>query len=193
MKVLLHGMERASRANGPGLRAVLWFQGCTTGCPGCFNPDTHEPSAGYQADTVDIASTLIGAQAEIEGVSISGGEPFQQPEALLDLVERAQAAGLSVLVFSGYPIDVIKAQPLGPALLSRIDVLIAGPYVTGKHVGRKLLGSSNQRVHLLSTRYVARDLADVPATEVVLHRDGTMTLTGIRPVDAHSLGSDSRS
>ena len=182
MKVRLHALERASRANGPGLRAVVWFQGCTIGCPKCFNPETHDAAGGYAAETNDIVEMLAAARGEIDGVSISGGEPFQQPEALLDLVERLRATGLSVLVFSGYPIDVIKAQPLGPAILAHVDTLIAGPYVAGRHVGRALLGSSNQRVHLLSSRYGHRDFDRVPATEAVLHRDGTITLSGIQPM-----------
>ncbi len=182
MKVRLHAVEHASRANGPGLRAVLWFQGCTIGCPNCFNPKTHDADGGYVAETDDIVEMLVAARGEIDGVSISGGEPFQQPEALLDLAERVRAAGLSMLVFSGYPIDVIKAQRLGPAILAYIDVLIAGPYISGRHVGRALLGSSNQRMHLLSSRYNQRDFQRVPAAEAILHRDGTVTLSGIQPI-----------
>jgi anaerobic ribonucleoside-triphosphate reductase activating protein len=84
------------------------MQGCTIRCLGCFNPTTHDPRAGYEIDTQELVGRILGEGPDIQGVSISGGEPFQQPEALLDLVKRFRAAGLSVLVFSGYPIERIK-------------------------------------------------------------------------------------
>jgi anaerobic ribonucleoside-triphosphate reductase activating protein len=182
MNFRLHAMEAASRANGPGLRAVIWFQGCTIGCPGCFNPETHAISGGECADTHEVFRRLSSGSEQIEGVSISGGEPFQQPEALLDLAARFSSAGLSVLVFSGYTLHAIRGLPLGPEILRNIDVLIAGPYVESSHWGRALLGSANQSIHLLTSRYTHRDFEDVPSREVIIHRDGTVTLSGINPL-----------
>lgn len=182
MKLRLHAMEMASRANGPALRAVIWFQGCTLGCPGCFNPETHAPSSGDTTDTEDIFHKVMACPDPIEGVSISGGEPFQQPEALLDLVQRFSTAQLSVLVFSGYTLNAIRALPLGPGILHHVDVLIAGLYVQSAHSGRALLGSANQSIHLLTSRYRHADFQDVPTREVILHRDGTITLSGISPL-----------
>ena len=74
MRFQLHAFEPASRANGPGLRAVVWFQGCTLGCPGCFNPATHASHGGATADTVSLANEILLAGEPIEGVSISGGD-----------------------------------------------------------------------------------------------------------------------
>jgi anaerobic ribonucleoside-triphosphate reductase activating protein len=178
MEFRLHALEMASRANGPGLRAVLWFQGCTLDCPGCFNPATHDAAGGFQTDTTVVAARLLSKPNGIEGVSFSGGEPFQQPEALLDLLERMAGAGLSTLVFSGYALNEIQSQPLGPAILSRLDVLIAGRYVQSLHLGRGLLGSSNQQIHLLTGRYTPADVQSVPVWEVILHADGAATLSG---------------
>ena len=87
MRVRLHAVELASRANGPGLRSVVWFQGCTLGCSGCFNPGTHDSGGGYDTEVESLAEQLLSAP-NIEGISISGGEPFQQPDALADLVAR---------------------------------------------------------------------------------------------------------
>jgi anaerobic ribonucleoside-triphosphate reductase activating protein len=181
MIVRLHAFVPASRANGPGIRAVVWFQGCTLGCPGCFNPDTHDPAGGYEADTANLAEELRAASSRIEGVSFSGGEPFQQPEALLDLLKRIATAGLSKLVFTGYTVAEVRKIPLGPSILDLLDVLIAGRYVRSRHLGRGLLGSENQRIHLLSGRYGPADFLGVPATELILHTDGSLTLTGISP------------
>jgi anaerobic ribonucleoside-triphosphate reductase activating protein len=179
MRIRLHAFEPASRANGPGLRAVVWFQGCSFGCPGCFNPDTHDPEAGYDADTEALGSQLAGLP-DIEGVSISGGEPFQQPDALLDLLLRIRRSPLSILVFSGHSREAIRAFPQGPEILACLDVLIAGPYVQALHTGRGLLGSANQRIHLLTSRYGPGDFAALPTAEIILHRDGSMTVSGFR-------------
>jgi anaerobic ribonucleoside-triphosphate reductase activating protein len=182
MRFRLHDFEPASRANGPGLRAVVWFQGCTLGCAGCFNPATQDPSGGEDADTQTLADQ-IAALRGIDGVSISGGEPFQQLEALADLVRRVRATPLGILVFSGYAIDHIRRMPLGPDILSGIDVLVDGPYVEAQHAGRNLLGSTNQRIHILAARSTLADLATVAQREVIIHRDGSITLSGIgRPV-----------
>lgn len=181
MKFRLHAFEPVSRANGPGLRAVVWFQGCTLGCPGCFNPGTHDPQGGYDSDTETLATRILGLGAKIEGISISGGEPFQQPEALLDLLCRLADSHLSRLVFSGYSLPEIDRLPLGPSILRHIDVLIAGRYVASRRLGHSLLGSANQRIHLLTRRYSLSQLTKVPARELILHRDGSIAATGFSP------------
>ena len=180
MRVRLHAVELASRANGPGLRSVVWFQGCTLGCLGCFNPGTHEADAGYETDVDSLAGQLLAAP-NIEGVSISGGEPFQQPEALAQLVTRLRETPLSILVFSGYTLAHIRNLPDSTESLANIDVLVAGPYVQSSHLGFGLLGSSNQRLHLLTCRYQPTDFAALPASELILHRDGSVTVSGFRP------------
>jgi len=187
VRVRLHAFLPASRANGPGLRAVLWFQGCTLGCPGCFNPGTHDPAAGREESAVSVANAILGRQEEIDGVSISGGEPFQQPEALLDLLRRIEAGGLSRLAFSGYTLREIERQPLGPAILRHLDVLIAGPYLRGLPAGAGLLASANQQIHLLTSRHCIAEFENPPRAEIVLHADGTTTVTGIAPPDHHAL------
>jgi len=179
MKIRLHAFEPASRANGPGLRAVVWFQGCTQGCPGCFNPGTHDAGLGYQSDVESLVRQILTVPG-IEGVSLSGGEPFQQPGALAELVRRLRETPLSTLVFSGYPIETARARPKGQEILANIDVLVAGPYVQDRRMGAGLLGSDNQRLHLLTSRYQSADFAGLPASEVILHRDGSVTVTGFR-------------
>ena len=162
MKIRLHAFESVSWANGPGRRAVVWFQGCTLGCPGCFNPATHNPQDGYEADTETLAADTLSLGATIEGVSISGGEPFQQSAPLLDLLNRLADSHLSRLVFTGYTLPEIDRLPLGSSLLRQIDVLIAGRYAIAQHVGQALLGSANQQIHLLTNRYTLSQLVSVP-------------------------------
>ncbi|MBL9015242.1 MAG: radical SAM protein, partial [Myxococcales bacterium] len=118
----VHGVEPRSRANGPGARFVVWFQGCTLACPGCFNPTTHPTEGGRVVPISELAAQLA-AQPDIEGLSLSGGEPLQQPEAAAALLDAARALGLSTLAFSGYTLEEIRDLPGGPDVLARLDVL----------------------------------------------------------------------
>ncbi|MBP7053721.1 MAG: radical SAM protein [Phycisphaerae bacterium] len=180
----MHAFEPASRANGPGLRAVVWFQGCTLHCPGCFNPGTHDVEVGSLVDVGWLAQQIVSFRSQVEGVTISGGEPFQQPEVLLDLLVRLADSGLSRLVFTGYTLEEVRGLTLGPQIIGHVDVLIAGRYVVSQHLGRGLLGSANQQIHLLTKRYKPEDFTGVPTHEIILHRDGTITLSGMSRLSA---------
>lgn len=189
----IHALLISSRANGPGLRNVVWFQGCSLGCPGCFNPETHPFAGGERLAIADLVERLL--TGDPDGVTLSGGEPFQQPEALLGLVRglRTRRPALSLLAFSGYSIVKIRRLSTGQAILHHLDVLVAGPYVRELHLGRGLLGSVNQQIHLLSHRHRPEEIATLPLMEVILHQDGTLTCTGIRsPLLSAVALSDSR-
>lgn len=182
--VRIHGVKARSRANGPGARFVVWFQGCSLGCPGCFNPATHAGDAGRAATIGDIVDQITAAGA-IDGVTISGGEPFEQPEALRDLVRAIRAdTDHSILVFSGFTRAEIEAMPAGGEILDHIDVLIDGRYEAPRRVGRELRGSANQIVHLLTDRYTAGAVAATPETEIEIRSDGSIVLTGVDPLPA---------
>ena len=173
-------LEPRSRANGPGARFVVWLQGCTLGCPGCFNPGTHG-AGGRELAVADIAAQLA-ATPGIEGLSLSGGEPLQQAEAAVALLDAARALGLSTLAFSGYTVDEIRELPHGPAVLDRVDVLIDGRYVAGERLATGLRGSANQRIHLLTSRYALADVEATPVAEIRIGPTGDVVLTGVNPL-----------
>jgi anaerobic ribonucleoside-triphosphate reductase activating protein len=181
--VNIHGIERRSRANGPGSRFVMWFQGCSLGCPGCFNPGTHAPTS-QDRRPVDVLVDEILAQGQaIEGITLSGGEPFEQPDAALALVSAVRARSeLSILIFSGYTIEEIRAMPQGPAVLAHVDVLLDGRYQARQRLGRGLRGSANQRIHLLSERYGVADVEATPEAEIRIDAQGRVVLTGVDPL-----------
>ncbi len=181
MKLRVHAIEPRSRANGPGARFVVWMQGCTLGCPGCFNPTTHDASGGREVDVDEVAAQLAHS-AGIEGLSLSGGEPLQQAEAAVALLDAARALGLSTLAFSGYTIDEIRALPHGPAVLDRLDVLIDGRYVAGDRLATGLRGSANQRIQLLTARYQLADVEATPVAEIRISPSGDVVLTGVNPL-----------
>jgi anaerobic ribonucleoside-triphosphate reductase activating protein len=127
----------------------------------------------------DIYKRILSNWGAIEGVTISGGEPFQQTEPLLRLLRRVRLeTSLSVLVFSGYTVSQIKKLRYGEALLMNIDVLIAGPYVDRLRSGENLCGSSNQKIHLMTNRYNIDDMVDLPSAEVQIDAKGNIHITG---------------
>ena len=180
----VHARLNSSRANGPGRRAVLWVQGCSLACPGCYNPETHTSADAAQSIS-SLLDWLAGLGDSVEGLSVSGGEPLEQPEGLLSLLSgvRSQLPELSILVFSGFSIREIRQRARGTELLALIDVLIDGRYVNKLHRGSSLRGSENQRIHCLTDRYTEADVAATPATEVSIGPDGVLTLTGVSPLD----------
>jgi anaerobic ribonucleoside-triphosphate reductase activating protein len=188
--VHLHAVEPRSRANGPGVRFVLWFQGCSLGCPGCFNPGTHTAAQGSgdaggsrSRPVADLVADIVAQGAAIDGITLSGGEPLEQPEAALALVRAVRGAGeLSILVFSGYAIGEIRARPGGAEFLAHIDVLVDGRYRASERLGRGLRGSQNQRIHLLTERYTLADVEATPEAEIRIDARGIVTLTGVNPL-----------
>lgn len=185
MIVRVHAVERGSRANGPGRRFVIWLQGCTLGCAGCFNPATH--AASGPTTTVAALARDLAAADDVEGLTLSGGEPMQQAPAALELLLAARRRGLSTLMFSGYTRDELAAQALGPAVLAHLDVLVDGRYRADLRAGTGLRGSANQQVHLLTARYGEADVAATPTAEVRIATDGTVVLTGVDPLKAKAL------
>ncbi|SIQ98377.1 anaerobic ribonucleoside-triphosphate reductase activating protein [Alkalispirochaeta americana] len=145
----IHSFLSRSRVNGPGVRSVLWLQGCNRSCPGCFNPEALPATGGESVAVSDVLDWL--PQREIEGVTFSGGEPFLQAAPLAMLGEAIRARGLSVLVYTGYLIDEIERSGKEDwiDLLSVADILIDGPYLKDVPPNHRWAGSGNQRVHIL--------------------------------------------
>lgn len=182
----VHAVEPRSRANGPGARFVVWFQGCTLGCVGCYNPATHPDNASATPFTIDaLAAQLDAALASRqppEGLSLTGGEPMQQSTAALALLREARGRGLSTLMFSGYTIEEIKGLPNGSAILAELDVLIDGRYDAKQRLAVGLRGSANQQIHLLTTRYRAEEVHAVPTGEVRITPSGDVIVSGVAPL-----------
>jgi anaerobic ribonucleoside-triphosphate reductase activating protein len=179
----VHHFLPHSRANGPGVRAVLWVQGCTLACPGCFNPDTHAWTEGEQVPVTALLQRMVALSASIEGLTISGGEPLQQRRALLALLRRVrQETPLSVVLFTGYTWAEVQRMPDAEALLSYVDILITGRYDASQRLARDLCGSANKTVHVLTERYTLAEVQAVPLAEVIITEAGEVIVSGIDPV-----------
>lgn len=172
-----------SEVNGPGRRAVLWVQGCAgvpqlagvvKHCPGCWNSALWNGNAGEVVSVEAIQQRILDAVRAygIEGITFSGGEPFQQALALAPLAAFAHKQDLSVVVFSGYTEEFLRSAP-APAgsvcLLSQTDLLVDGPYLASERTGNlPLRGSRNQRLIALTSegqKLASRVTDDLPAVE----------------------------
>lgn len=139
------GVVNDSIVDGPGFRLAVFAQGCPHNCPGCHNPETHDFYGGYDVDTAEIIQKMR-SNPLLDGVTLSGGEPFCQCAACAEIARAARGAGLSVWAFSGWTYEEIAASAEKRALLNSIDILVDGRYILEKRtLDMRFRGSSNQR------------------------------------------------
>lgn len=140
------GLVQDSIVDGLGLRFTVFVQGCGHHCVGCHNPQTHDPLGGKEMRTEDIIAEM-GSNPLTDGLTLSGGEPFDQAEDCLTLARAAHARGLNVWAYSGYRYEQLLSDPAKAALLREADVLIDGPFVLAERsLALRWRGSRNQRV-----------------------------------------------
>ena len=168
-----------TEAEGPGRRYAVWVQGCPLRCVGCCNPEmlAFKPAERRAPDEL-IAEACA---AEVEGISLLGGEPFAQAASLAVLAEGVRARGLSVMVFSGYTLAELREQgPAAARLIAATDLLVDGRYEAARRtLRRRYVGSDNQVLHFLSPRYTPEDpRLHAPNTLELRLRGGEITLNG---------------
>ena len=174
-----------TQALGPGKRYALWVQGCPFRCKGCLAPDSLPFSGGESIPILQLAAEVLAVPG-LEGITLSGGEPFAQAAALTQLVEWLKSAGLGVIVYSGYTLAALRKQeqtdPAIHAFFAQIDLLIDGAYVASKDDGKSLRGSANQQLHFLSDRYqtIAPEYYGLAQRQVEFHmQDDGLMLVGV--------------
>lgn len=167
---------------GPGRRVGLWVQGCDLACPGCASTDTWDASAGHEVDTDVVAQQLVDRikTHRLTGLTVSGGEPFQQPDDLADVIDqvRGETSDLDVLVFTGYQPPI--ARKIGPRLWNAADALAAGRYDRTLPAGGSLLASSNQRLVVRTELGRARHNEDHDCAQLQVAADsGDLYVVGL--------------
>ena len=150
MKLRVGYIKEGTRVLGPGWRFVIWTQGCLRRCKECISPEHQPLDGGCMVDTEELAKRIC-SNSHIEGVTISGGEPFLQAKALSELTEMVKTLRpeLNVIVFTGNRLEDLTDED-SKAFLKNIDLLIDGEYVPELNDGMGLRGSSNQRFHFLT-------------------------------------------
>lgn len=182
-------------ALGPGRRIGIWFQGCSIRCHGCMSRDTWA-IARRKTTVSHLLQRIEPWFCEADGITISGGEPFEQPEALLALLGGLRKAmDTDVLVYSGFPFEQLAERHA--SILKLIDLLISEPFDGAKGVSAPLIGSANQRVTCLTERgeelwrKVEADWHDRGGRlDLVEEADGSIWIAGVPgPGDLERLGN----
>ena len=171
-----------TRAEGPGRRWALWVQGCSIRCAACCNPEMFDARRGAAMAIDTLAVQLAEARARgVEGVTFLGGEPFEQAAGLATLARHARALGMTVMVFSGYTLDQLRARADAAPLLAQLDLLVDGPYdrtqpEPSPPVGRRWIGSANQRMRYLTAAYAPEDpqMHEANTIEIRLSKQGLL-------------------
>ena len=148
MKIRIAGRVVDSIVDGPGMRYALFTQGCPRACPGCHNPQTHDPKGGFETTTEEILKE-IDSNPLLDGVTFSGGDPFMQPKPRVELAKELKKRNLNVITYTGYRWEelVDANDPDWNALIQASDVIVDGPFVQSLHDWKlKYTGSSNQRI-----------------------------------------------
>ena len=168
---------------GPGRRLGIWFQGCSIRCAGCISADTWATGKGI-LDLEELLERFDGWLLECDGITISGGEPFDQSDALLSLLTRLRAkCAADVLVYSGHPFECL-ADVL-QRMSGLIDALITDPYLVHAPQTLPIRGSDNQRLHMLTPlgreRFATFENPDGRAQtfDIMFDDDGAIWLAGI--------------
>lgn len=135
-----------SFVDGPGIRMVLWTQGCGHHCPGCHNPHTHERNGGTAYEVSQIIEEMTASHLQ-SGLTLSGGEPFLQADALLSIVDAAKEMKLNIWAYSGFLFEELLKDPVKYELLKKLDVLVDGKFIENQKDHRLVFkGSKNQRI-----------------------------------------------
>lgn len=149
-RITISGVTEESIVDGPGIRYTLFLQGCPHHCPGCHNPGTHDMHGGYEKTIKDVFSEIL-ENSLLDGITFSGGEPFEQAEALTVLAGKAIEKGLNIVTYTGYSWDELydhfDSHPAWKELCAQSDILIDGRFVIEeKSLNLAYRGSVNQRL-----------------------------------------------
>ncbi len=145
------GFQPDSIVDGPGIRFSIYVQGCPHRCPGCHNPETHDPRGGFEMSTSELAALIDSCPAGLDGVTFSGGEPFEQAASLARLAGHIRSKDLDLVIFSGYTFEDLlqkcaKNQAVS-VLLQQGRLLVDGPFdLEQRDPGLAFRGSRNQRL-----------------------------------------------
>jgi anaerobic ribonucleoside-triphosphate reductase activating protein len=166
-----------SKVNGPGNRFVLWTQGCSKGCSECFNPETWSNNIFKEYSPKQISELI--KDFEVDGVTISGGDPLEQEDELLELLMLLSTIRLSkgIILFSGFTRAEISSNIIRESCLRYIDVLIDGRYEKNLKVDFSLRGSSNQEFYFFSNKISSDELVFDQEIEIS-SLEGDIMMTG---------------
>lgn len=145
--IRISGITPESIVDGEGIRYVIFTQGCPHHCPGCHNPSTHSFDGGKVVAIHDIFTDIEKNRKYIDGITLSGGEPFCQIDQCSIIAERARELGLTVWCYTGFSFEELYERGDAFELLQNLDVLVDGPFILEERsLDLDFRGSRNQRI-----------------------------------------------
>lgn len=145
-KLRISGIVEESIVDGPGIRLTVFTQGCSHNCAGCHNPQTHDYNGGVETQIDDILE-MIKQNPLLDGITISGGEPFDQGKSCAYLAKKVKEMGLGVVVYTGYDYEYLLKKEKYRELLFQADILVDGEFDIKKmDLTLPFRGSTNQRI-----------------------------------------------
>jgi anaerobic ribonucleoside-triphosphate reductase activating protein len=171
-------IETQSFIYGPGCRYVIWTQGCSIRCKGCWNKTMWDFMPKMELPVPRLFHQISQYQGKIEGITLLGGEPLDQYRETLLLLRLCAKAGLSNMLFTGYEMQEITEKGMS-GITENLDILITGRYEEQKRtLNHQWIGSTNQAIHFVSDRYKDYKITNANYTELSLAEDGSITVFG---------------
>ncbi len=178
MKLNINFIYKNSSIYGPGERYVIWTQGCSLHCKGCWNKDTWSFKPNLVWSVEEVLKDILSSKEEIEGVTILGGEPLDQYEPVLELVRKIQLHNLTVMLYTGYELEEVYSKGYSE-ILSYVDILIPGRFEESKkNVNLEWRGSENQEIIYLSDKYKNYKQVDANYIEITIDENGKQIILG---------------
>ena len=182
MKLNVNNYIHKSQVEGLGTRFVIWLQGCSIACKGCFNQAMISKEENLMMDVDEILMEI--KKVDVLGVTILGGEPFDQVKGLHKLVMSINSLALDIILFTGYTLEQLtdRADDHINEIIKSVDVLIDGPFIKELPIKHEIIGSSNQRIHVFNKRYEYLNnmtLSGNQRIEVRISKKGIITVNGM--------------
>jgi anaerobic ribonucleoside-triphosphate reductase activating protein len=171
-------IEEHSFIYGPGCRFVIWVQGCSIHCKGCWNKEMWSFKTKNEISVSELMKRISNEASTIEGITILGGEPLDQFDEILELLKHCKNIQLSTMLFTGYEMTEIAKKQM-TSILDNLDILITGRYdKTKRTLNHQWIGSTNQEIHFLTDRYAEYKIENNNYTEITINADGSTTILG---------------
>ena len=177
----IHKFLLKTHAEGPGIRACIWVQGCNHHCKGCFSKHTWDYNGGSEYSVSDVIKNIEKVIDEIDGVTFLGGEPFDQADELGEIAKYFKSRGKNIISFTGYTYEQLQADIKYKSLLENTDLLCDGEFEIEKtDFSRPLVGSSNQRMIYLSDAISSEQMLNYKNRfEIRINNNGLTEINGM--------------
>lgn len=171
-------IEEQSFIYGPNCRFVIWVQGCSIRCKGCWNTQMWSFEDKTILSVEELMHKIEQEKDVIQGITLLGGEPLDQFEEVLKLLIECRKIGLSTMLFTGYEMSEIIQKEMG-AIVENLDILITGRYdKTKRTLNHQWIGSTNQEIHFLTERYANYEVKNDNYIEITIDTSGKMAILG---------------